>query len=183
MSKKLTAASLKASSYNPRRISDKQLDMLGKAMKEFGDLSGVVVNVRTGSLIGGHQRLKHLDPSWEIIKEPEIDDTGSIAVGYILTPFGKWNYREVDWPEKKEKAANIAANQHGGEFDVPALSNLVLELNDGILDLDLLGFEQEKLGILLNLSALDLDEAQREGSGSEKENKTTCPKCGFSYAI
>jgi ParB-like chromosome segregation protein Spo0J len=31
---------LKPSKFNPRKISDKKLSVLGKSMKEFGDLSG-----------------------------------------------------------------------------------------------------------------------------------------------
>ncbi len=63
---KMQVKDLKAFPRNPRKITDKKLDMLGKAMREFGDLSGVIYNTRTGHLVGGHQRIKHLDPSWEI---------------------------------------------------------------------------------------------------------------------
>lgn len=58
----MNVADLMPSSYNPRTITDEKLMMLGKAMQEFGDLSGIVFNIRTGQLIGGHQRIKHLDP-------------------------------------------------------------------------------------------------------------------------
>ena len=98
-------ADLTPAPYNPRKITPKQLDMLGKSMKEFGDLSGIVKNIRTGKLVGGHQRLKHFDPTWIITKEPREDETGTVAQGQIETPFGSWSYREVDWPEKREMAA------------------------------------------------------------------------------
>ncbi len=132
---------LKAAKYNPRKISEKKLDMLGKSMKEFGDLSGIIFNRRTGNLVGGHQRIKHLRPEWEVVKEDFEDDLGTVAKGYIKTPFGDWVYREVDWPEKKEKAANIAANKHGGEFDLPMLDGVLSDLKD--IDLDLTGFSGE----------------------------------------
>ena len=119
-------------------------------MREFGDLSGVVVNVKTGNVIGGHQRLKHLDPAWEILKKPVTDAVGTVALGYIDTPFGRWQYREVDWDEKREKAANVAANKHGGEFDVPLLKDLLIELDDGAFDLKLTGFSQSELEKLIN---------------------------------
>ena len=124
-------ADLTPAPYNPRKITPKQLDMLGKSMKEFGDLSGIVKNIRTGKLVGGHQRLKHFDPTWIITKEPREDETGTVAQGQIETPFGSWSYREVDWPEKREMAANIAANKHGGYFDVATLKDLILEIDDG----------------------------------------------------
>jgi hypothetical protein len=92
---------LQPAAYNPRKISDEKLDNLKKSMQEFGDLSGIVVNVRTGNMVGGHQRIKHFNPSWPIKKRKHEDNLGTVALGDIETPFGVWSYREVDWPEKK----------------------------------------------------------------------------------
>jgi DNA modification methylase len=144
-----TVGTLKPAPYNPRIITDKQLGMLKKSMAEFGDLSGIVKNVRTGNLVGGHQRLKNLDPSWTIISAPHTDPTGTVALGYIETPSGRWQYREVDWPEKKEAAANIAANQHGGEFDLPALREIILTLDTGDMDMELIGFNSHELELMM----------------------------------
>lgn len=69
---------LKAAGYNPRKISDKHLAMMKKSMVEFGDLSGIIFNRRTGNLVGGHQRVKNFDPDWEIIKEKFQDGLGTI---------------------------------------------------------------------------------------------------------
>ncbi len=153
---------LRPAAYNPRKITEWKLQALGKAMQEFGDLSGVIRNTRTGNLIGGHQRLKHFDPTWKINKEKHQDNVGTVAQGYIETPFGRWTYREVDWTEEKEKAANIAANEHGGEFDLPALTELLLELDTGAFDMDLVGFSQEELENLLA--------GHRAGDGEIKED-------------
>ena len=81
---------LQSSPHNPRKITDEKLRMLGKAMKEFGDLSGIVYNVRTRRIIGGHQRIKHLDPAWSITKREHQDKVGTVALGEIETPFGLW---------------------------------------------------------------------------------------------
>jgi hypothetical protein len=132
---------LKPAPYNPRKISDPKMKMLGKAMKEFGDLSGIIYNIRSNRTVGGHQRVKHLDPSWLIVKEDFTDDVGTVALGYIETPYGRWTYREVDWNEQREIAANIAANKHGGEFDFPMLKDLIVQIDDGALDLELTGFD------------------------------------------
>jgi len=136
---------LKPAKYNPRKITGEKLGMLKKSMEEFGDLSGITFNRRTSTLIGGHQRIKHLDPSWKIEKHDATDSTGTVALGKIHTPFGLWTYREVDWDEKRERAANIAANQHGGEFDLPLLKEIVTEIDDGTMDMDLLGFNSNEL--------------------------------------
>lgn len=143
---------LRPAGYNPRSISPEKLAMLKKAMEEYGDLGGVIFNNQTGRLIGGHQRTKNLDPTWPIHKEPHTDASGTVATGYIETPNGRWTYREVNWPEKKEKAANIAANQHGGEFDDDLLAQLLGELYSSGLDMDLTGFDQAELDAILGLS-------------------------------
>lgn len=139
-----TVEDLTPSSMNPRKISDRRAAELAKSMREFGDLSGIVFNVRTGRLIGGHQRIKNLDPSWKITKRQAKDNVGTVAVGSISTPWGEWSYREVDWAEKKELTANIAANNQGGEFDLPKLK-LVLPNTD----LSLTGFNSEELEKLI----------------------------------
>lgn len=112
-------------------------------MGEFGDLSGIIFNRRTGNVVDGHQRIKHLRSEWEIIKEEYRDDLGTVAKGHIKTPFGGWVYRAVDWPEKKEKTAMVAANKHGGEFDAPMLDEILADLDD--VDSELLGFSEEDL--------------------------------------
>jgi len=84
-------------------------------MQEYGDLSGIIFNRKTGNLIGGHMRIKNLDPEWEVVKKDAADNMGTVAEGYIETPFGRWVYREVNWPKKKEKAAvlcNIVLTAH-----------------------------------------------------------------------
>lgn len=172
-----TIKDLKAAPYNPRTITDEQLGRLQKAMQEFGDLSGIVVNVTTGHVIGGHQRIKHLEPSWQITKQAHKDKVGTVAKGYIDTPFGQWQYREVKWDEKKEKMANIAANQHGGEFDYIKLDELLMEFPEPP-ELELMGFDPDfDISSLHNITP--------EGDLPEKEvtvmftNK--CPKCGHEY--
>ena len=160
-----TVSSLSPSDYNPRKISDKQLDNLGKAMAEFGDLSGIIFNVRTNRIVGGHQRIKKLAPAWEIIKEPASDQVGTVALGHIETPFGRWQYREVDWEEKKELAANVAANKHGGEWDFPKLKDILVELDDGAFDMDLTGFGEGELKELIDWEG-------KQGSGVSEVDVT-----------
>ena len=154
---------LKPAEYNPRKITDAQLDRLGKAMSEFGDLSGIVFNVRTGNLIGGHQRIKHFDSSWPVIKNATEDSVGTVATGHIESPTGRWSYREVDWDEIKEKAANVAANKHGGDFDIPLLEDLMVTLKDAGYDTELTGFDIDELaGLVGNGGGLTDDDAVPE---------------------
>ena len=63
MSKVVKVKSLKdakPAKYNPRKITEDRLEKLKKSIESFGDLSGVVINNRTGSIVAGHQRIKTL---------------------------------------------------------------------------------------------------------------------------
>lgn len=172
-------ADLHPASYNPRKISERDFEELKTSMKEFGDLSGIVRNVRTGNLVGGHQRIKALDPEWKIFAQPNMDDIGTMASGYIQTEFGRWAYREVDWDEEKEKFANIAANKHGGEWDFPLLKDLIIEIDSGDVDLSLTGFDQTELSSIM---VYDVKEPSKEPSLKAHEaHELECPACGHRF--
>jgi|GEM_PF-3102632 len=169
---------LKPAAYNPRRISRDQLQALARAMAEFGDLSGIVYNRRTGPLVGGHQRAKNLDKSWPIVSEAHADQVGTVAMGYVDTPWGRWAYREVDWPEAKEKAANVAANQHGGEFEDEGLKALLAEVGGLDFDLTLTGFMVDELQELLGNAPEPLppaSKAAREGGAEDPAPSPPAP--------
>ena len=143
-----TVADLTHDPKNPRKISEEQLEALGKAMEEFGDLSGIVYNRTTKQLVGGHQRTKHMPPEAEVHiehKRSKPNKQGTVATGYVLIGTERWGYREVRWDAEKETAANIAANKHGGEWDVPLLSDALFELQEVGFDMDLTGFSAADL--------------------------------------
>lgn len=148
MAKQLTIQDLAPNPKNPRRISEGKLKQLSQALEEFGDLSGIVFNRRTKQLVGGHQRVKAL-PRGTVIKVTKAYEkptrTGTLADGYVLVKGERFKYREVDWDETREKAANIAANQHGGEWDLPQLSEWLSELKAADFNMDLTGFDQDEL--------------------------------------
>lgn len=141
----MKVGALRGADYNPRKITEQELASLRQAMEVFGDLGGITFNRRTGNLVGGHQRVKTLDPEWNIIFYPitsaEEMKTGTIRRGWIETPFGGLSFREVDWDEKIERAANLAANKHGGSWDDKKLADLLVGLDDGSPLLELTGFK------------------------------------------
>ncbi|MDQ7818847.1 MAG: hypothetical protein RDU14_17600 [Melioribacteraceae bacterium] len=106
---------LKEAPYNPRDISEEALKGLSTSIGEFGDLSGIVFNERTGNLVAGHQRIKALKE-----KYGDIDIAfGKDGSASIFTPDShRFSIRLVDWPIEKEKLANITANNPNiqGEF-------------------------------------------------------------------
>lgn len=147
-------ADLKEWDRNPRAIDADALAGLAESAQEFGDLSGIVYHT-TGFLIAGHQRCKALREkygdalqiSWDRANGSANGDKGS---GHIETPDGRWSVRLVDWPMKKARAANVAANnkatqgiftdaaaplikqikkESGGLFDRIRLDALAIELH------------------------------------------------------
>lgn len=144
---------LKPNTANPRKITESKREMLKKSLEAFGDLSGFVYNVKTHRLVGGHQRQLALPGDSKIvIKERHSPtQTGTVAVGYVMVDGEQFNYREVEWDETTEKAANLAANRHGGEFDMDQVDEWLMELRVEGFDIDLTGFgdiEIPEIGIV-----------------------------------
>lgn len=144
MSKTKGLADLKPRTVNPRTMTDEDRARLGKTLREFGDLGGVVLNTKTKQLVGGHQRVNDFrsDPDAKVVIErklPKPDATGSTAFGYVEAHGTRYSYREVSWPKAKEAAANLAANRVHGDFDWDLVENMLTEFDPGF-DLDLTGF-------------------------------------------
>lgn len=115
---------LRAAEYNPRKISERAAEALGHSLGEFGDISGIVWNSRTGNLVCGHQRVA------------ELRKMGAQLIdGEIVTSKGRFRVRVVDWPEAKEKAANVTANNPhvAGEF-TDGLGDLLDEIQASVGD-------------------------------------------------
>lgn len=149
-----TIGDLNAANYNPRKISSDGLARLTRALDELGDLAGIVKNVRTGNLVTGHQRVKVIPKDTEIhITDRYAPPTekGTVAEGYIVFAGEKHKYREVDWPIEKEKLANLAANNQGGENDNAKLASLLSDLNlTPDIDLSLSGLDEGTLDKILD---------------------------------
>ena len=101
---------------NPRDTSKNRIDAIGDSMAEFGDVGGIVLNRRTKTIVGGHQRVKNLPPDAEPVVVEELDEptpSGTVALGYVDHAGDRWPVRFVDWPDDKAEAAALAANFHG----------------------------------------------------------------------
>lgn len=101
-------ADLVPADYNPRKISPKAMEGLKKSLAEFGAVQPIVVNERTGNIVGGHQRVKAMAALGQV-------ETTVIVVDLSLT---------------REKALNVALNNPhiSGEFD-DGLGDLLDEIN------------------------------------------------------
>lgn len=193
----LKLSDLKEAKYNPRVISSKRLENLAKSIIQYGDLSGVVFNKRTNTLISGHQRLKTLREAGiktKIITKKVKDKHGTIEEGFIhaSTEHGEIRLplRVVDWTDKKsEMAANIAANAHGGDFDRAKLGAILAKLEPGKkFDIDLIGLDPLAIRTLLPaVGGKDKDTGEDTGGSFQEfdegsfEFQHVCPKCKFQF--
>ena len=195
---------LKASPKNPRRISADNLARLKRTLQEYGDLSGIVWNARTGELVAGHQRIRALTEEHgeenvrlEKTYEPQSSGPGDVIRVYLETPVGEFDVRVVDWDEAKADAAMIAANSLDaqGEYDTESLSALIDELRADIRgDLpELIGFSDLTLNSLPLLGVEDFTsatvgkvtkQAPDEFPLYDENIKTDykCPKCKYEWS-
>ena len=135
--------------YNPRKPwTETQKERFARSLREFGDLSGVVYNTRTQRLVGGNKRCERFaEDGGIVVIEKRLDSpdpTGTIAYGHVVVDGTRFAYREVDWPEEKEKAANLAANRWHAEWDEDQLSELLREI-EGTPLIELTGFDDAEL--------------------------------------
>ena len=160
--------------YNPRRIGTHDYKALVKSIGEFGDMSGLVFNRRSERIVGGHQRreaYKELGGSIVIDEElSEPSSSGTVAYGHVTIGDERFVYRVVDWPEDKERLANLAANRIQGEWDDDKLAALIYELKDDV-NLPDTGFTitevTELLATVMDIGEDDVDLTPPE-KGSEK---------------
>jgi hypothetical protein len=146
---KQTLAGLKPNPKNPRKITDAKARMLRDSLARFGDISGLVFNRTSGQLVGGHQRVeafKGLGASdVTLTKQYDVPShAGTVAEGHVDISGERYAYREVEWDEATEKAANLAANKGAGEWDLAQVAEWVDELAEVSFDLDLTMFDADE---------------------------------------
>ena len=147
---------LKPASYNPRKISQKDMDDLVRGIAEFGFVEPIVVN-KDMTIIGGHQRVTaalHLD----------FDEVPA----YV-----------VDLSPEKAKALNIALNKIQGEWDYEKLQGVMADLPPNLATLS--GFSHKELEKLVTLFAdtdvnLDEDLSDFERESKNHEFRILIPK-------
>ena len=129
--------------YNPRQISDKEMEKLKKSIDKWGYVEPIIVNTRNNVVVGGNQRLKALK------------ELGETKVKVI----------EVDLDDANEKALNIALNKISGEWEEEKLAELLSGLDNDLIDLA--GFEEKETAQLLD----SLREPEEDNFDSEQAQK------------
>ena len=129
---------LKPSVYNPRKMSEEDMESLKQAIKEFGLVEPIVVN-KDLAIIGGHQRIKAMS-----------------QMGYTEAPCVVVNLNK-----QKEKILNLALNRITGTWDEMKLMKVIKEVNDFGDIKKLTGFNNYEINQMLVEYQLEL------GSGEE----------------
>ena len=156
----IEVSKLRPAKYNPRKDlkpGDPEYESLKKSINEFGLVDPIVVN-KDMTVIGGHQRLKVI-----------------IAAGFDKVPCSV-----VDLDKPHEKLLNIALNKISGDWDLPTLRSLIIDLDDGSLDMSITGFNSHELELMM--TAIKPDETADEQQ-TEKPNIIICPKCGHEFSV
>jgi hypothetical protein len=153
MLKTSSLADLKPNPQNPRKITTEKAQALVKALRKFGDLSGIVLNTRTGLLVTGHQRSAALKDRLNAClvvtsRHAKPTKTGTVAEGYVENDGEKFSYREVVWDDRTAKAAALAANQNAGTWDLPQVALWMQDLQTAAFDLDVTMFGPGEIEML-----------------------------------
>ena len=133
---KIPLSEIKLSDYNPRRISQEEVQHLKNSIKQFGFVSPIIRNLRNNRIIGGHQRYK-------VLLEEGIEELFLLSLGGIGWCFSD-NDLKID-DDVGEKALNLALNKIKGEWDEYKLNNILEELSLEGLDISLTGFEKQDI--------------------------------------
>lgn len=155
--------------------------MLKKALTEFGDLSGIVFNRRSKQLVGGHQRVEAFKSSaGKVTIERSLSEptaAGTVAEGFVFIEGERFSYREVDWDNERELAANIAANKGAGEWDYTLLQEHLTHLDHHNFDLALTMHDSSEIERLLGGWDSDIskvDDVEENTDGIKGQIKITC---------
>jgi len=167
-----TLSELRPCPYNPRSMDAESAAGLQTSLAEFGDISSIVLNKRTGFLVAGHQRVAALTVLYGDLP---------IADGVITTPAGeRFAVRVVDWPKEKADLAMIAANN----------AYIAGDFTEGLRDITA-GLEEQFADLTKRLRFDDLldnmpVEPEAPGEFPEVDNNIPtehqCPKCGYKWS-
>ena len=119
---------------NPRAIDDEQLDALRRSLRFFDVVEPIVVNERSGRIVGGHQR----------VRAASLEGLEELPVVWV----------DLDTPS--EKQLNLALSRIQGRWDEAKLGAVLRGLERAGADLSLTGFTAAELARLLEPAASSL---------------------------
>jgi len=133
--KQVPIGDLRPDPFNPRRISDEELEVLTRSIQEFGLVDPIIARQEDSTVVGGHQRLL------------AARRLGLETVPVIF----------VDLSPEQAKLLNLALNKISGDWDQELLARLLADLSEAPdVDIALSGFAEDEIAKLLrSLDARD----------------------------
>ncbi len=126
--KQVPIGDLRPDPFNPRRISDAELEALTRSIREFGFVDPIIARCEDSSVIGGHQRL-----------------VAARRLGLETVPV-----IYVDLSPEQAKLLNLALNRISGDWDEELLARLLADLQQAPeIDITLSGFAEDEIAKLL----------------------------------
>ena len=122
--KKAPVKDLVSPEWNPRQITDEELEKLKTSLEEFGYIEPIIINDVNNHVVGGNQRLRAL-----------------IALGYDEVDCVYVHLEDIN----KEKACNVALNKISGDWDTDKLKIVLEDIELSPLDIKLTGFDELEL--------------------------------------
>lgn len=132
--------------YNPRKMSERQVEDLGKSLARFGLAEPIVINLNN-TIIGGHQRIN-------VLKGQGVEDVDVMVPDRLLSP-------------EEEKELNLRLNKNIGAFDLDALSHFDASLLGDV------GFTSDELSNIFDADIVEdgFDAAAEYAAIGEAETK------------
>ncbi len=151
--KQVPVGVLRPDPFNPRRISDGELEALVRSIREFGLVDPIIARREDSTVIGGHQRL-----------------VAARRLGLETVPV-----IYVDLSPEQAKLLNLALNKISGDWDQELLARLLSDLQEAPdVDVTLSGFDEDEIAMLLKslgtrekrdcLETFDLEAAWEEAT-------------------
>ena len=115
---------LRPDPFNPRRISDHEMEALTRSIQEFGLVDPIIARREDSTVIGGHQRL-----------------LAARRLGLKTAPV-----IFVDVSTEQARLLNLALNKIAGSWDQELLARLMVDLSASPnVDLSLSGFGEDEI--------------------------------------
>lgn len=124
---------------NPRTISDRARRALTASIRRFGLVQPIVINARTGNVVGGHQRLS-------VLRQDGVAEV-DVAVG--------------NWSKAEERVLNVALNNPEAQGKFTA--DIGQYLTDALKCLSLDDFRSLRLDDLITT-----DKTEQKSTGSNR---------------
>lgn len=147
-------STLEPAEINPRKISDEEMERLQASLAQWGMVEPLVLNKRTGRLVGGHQRL-----------------AAAASLGWTEVPV-----LYVDLSDEDAAALNLALNKLGGDWDKPALGRVLEALEPWLVELA--GFDPDDLEPAGPEEEAEVVSFQSRGHSwtAQDDHRVRCPK-------